>query len=113
MSNQDILILKAQEVRSILTGRELEIIQTVSEAYRSHTRAEGSPSRFHQVHSWRNYQRSGAARTGNSAAVFSPFGLGILDVALAKTVRDIGLQQGKGTVIESFLPDSWKAEAQQ
>lgn len=54
-----------------------------------------------------------ASRTGNSAAVFSPFGLGILDVALAHTVRDIGLRQGKGTVIESFLPGSWEAEAQQ
>lgn len=58
---------------------------------------------------------NGAApsRTENSAAVFSPFGLGILDVALAQTVRDIGLRQGKGTVIGSFLPGSWEAEAQQ
>ena len=58
---------------------------------------------------------SGAApaRTGNLAAVFSPFGLGILDVALAQTVRDIGLRQGKGTLIRSFLPDPWEAEAQQ
>jgi ornithine cyclodeaminase len=56
---------------------------------------------------------NGAApsRRGNSAVVFSPFGLGILDVALAQTVRDIGLRQGKGTVIESFLPGSWEAEA--
>jgi N-[(2S)-2-amino-2-carboxyethyl]-L-glutamate dehydrogenase len=56
---------------------------------------------------------NGAApsRRGNSAAVFSPFGLGILDVALAMTVRDTGLRQGKGTVIRSFLPGSWDAEA--
>ncbi|MFY9556993.1 MAG: 2,3-diaminopropionate biosynthesis protein SbnB, partial [Blastocatellia bacterium] len=54
-----------------------------------------------------------AARRDQSTAVFSPFGLGILDVALAHTVRDIGVRQGKGTVIRSFLPVSWEAEPQQ
>lgn len=85
-------------------------------------RAQTSVHLAEQLVRHRNFIRStlgeiinGAApsRTGNSAAVFSPFGLGILDVALAQTVRDIGLQQGKGTVIESFLPGSWEAEAQQ
>jgi ornithine cyclodeaminase len=40
-------------------------------------------------------------------AVFSPFGLGVLDIAVAKLVRDYGLQAGQGTVINSFLPDPW------
>jgi ornithine cyclodeaminase len=53
------------------------------------------------------------ARAGDHAAVFSPFGLGILDIALAQAVRDIGLQQGNGTLIKSFLPGSWEVEAQQ
>ena len=85
-------------------------------------RAQTSVHLAEQLLGHRNFIRctlgeiiNGAApsRTGNSAAVFSPFGLGILDVALAQTVRDSGLRQGKGTVIESFLPGSWEAEAQQ
>lgn len=36
--------------------------------------------------------------------VFSPFGLGVLDIAVSKYVRDLGLQRGLGTVINSFLP---------
>jgi ornithine cyclodeaminase len=49
-----------------------------------------------------------APRTADdSIAVFSPFGLGILDMALAKLVYDVGRQEGIGTVIESFLPSSW------
>ncbi|MFY9555863.1 MAG: 2,3-diaminopropionate biosynthesis protein SbnB, partial [Blastocatellia bacterium] len=36
------LLLKAQEVRRILAGRELEIIQKVKEAYELHARGESS-----------------------------------------------------------------------
>lgn len=47
--------------------------------------------------------------------VFSPFGLGILDLAVSKYVLDRVLQRNSGedtgyelgTVIRSFLPDSW------
>ena len=38
-------------------------------------------------------------------AVFSPFGLGILDLALGKRVADLAMEKGEGTIIESFLPD--------
>lgn len=48
-----------------------------------------------------------ARRDDESIAVFSPFGLGVLDLAVSKLVRDLGAEQGLGTVIESFLPDSW------
>lgn len=50
--------------------------------------------------------RSPARRDPNSIAVFSPFGLGVLDMALAQWVLKRGREQGEGTVIESFLPDS-------
>lgn len=47
-----------------------------------------------------------ARRDERSIAVFSPFGLGILDIAVAYLVRAVGLRVGLGTVVESFLPGS-------
>jgi N-[(2S)-2-amino-2-carboxyethyl]-L-glutamate dehydrogenase len=47
------------------------------------------------------------ARAGNGPTIFSPFGLGVLDLAVSKLVRDLGVRQERGTVIESFLPKSW------
>lgn len=40
-------------------------------------------------------------------SVFSPFGLGILDMAVAKLVYTLGQEQQLGTVIPDFLPKSW------
>ncbi len=52
------------------------------------------------------------ARNGSETfSVFSPFGLGVLDLVVAKLVRDLALQQGLETVIGSFLPGSWAEEA--
>lgn len=48
-----------------------------------------------------------ARKDDQTVAVFSPFGLGILDIAVACLVRDTGLRLGLGTVVESFLPGSW------
>jgi 2,3-diaminopropionate biosynthesis protein SbnB len=42
----------------------------------------------------------------NSVTVFNPFGLGILDIAVGNLVYDLGLNQGLGTTVESFLPNS-------
>jgi 2,3-diaminopropionate biosynthesis protein SbnB len=46
-------------------------------------------------------------RDDQSIAVFSPFGLGILDLALAGLVSKLADEQNKGLHISSFLPDSW------
>lgn len=44
-----------------------------------------------------------------SVLVFSPFGLGVLDLAVAKLVRDRAIEKGVGTMIDSFLPDFWRS----
>jgi ornithine cyclodeaminase len=48
-----------------------------------------------------------ARRSEDSVVVFSPFGLGVLDLAVAKLVRDLAAEEKRGTVIESFLPEVW------
>jgi ornithine cyclodeaminase len=43
-------------------------------------------------------------------AIFSPFGLGILDIALGEYVFQRAASQGGGKLLESFLPESWKRD---
>jgi 2,3-diaminopropionate biosynthesis protein SbnB len=58
-------------------------------------------------------QGKAAARAVHSATtVFSPFGLGVLDLAVAKLIYDRASQSGLGTVMESFLPDPWFERAE-
>ena len=46
-------------------------------------------------------------RSGRMITIFSPFGLGALDLAVGKLVYDRARREGKGSVIGSFLPDYW------
>ncbi len=46
-------------------------------------------------------------RDANGLTVFSPFGLGILDLAVSSLVCELAEKQQVGTVIESFLPEVW------
>lgn len=80
-------------------------------------RAETSLHLAEQLVSNRNFIRctladiligaAGARKNGNGITVFSPFGLGILDIAVSKLVQDIALEQNTGTLISSFLPEPW------
>jgi ornithine cyclodeaminase len=42
----------------------------------------------------------------HAVTIFSPFGLGILDLAVAAVARDLAAERGLGTIIPSFLPES-------
>lgn len=51
--------------------------------------------------------RAPARPNPERVTVFSPFGLGVLDMALAQYVRGLAREQNHGTVIDSFLPQPW------
>ncbi|WP_204103601.1 MULTISPECIES: 2,3-diaminopropionate biosynthesis protein SbnB [Spirulina sp. CCY15215] len=42
-----------------------------------------------------------------SMSIFNPFGLGILDMAVAKLTQTLAREQKIGTIIPSFFPKSW------
>jgi N-[(2S)-2-amino-2-carboxyethyl]-L-glutamate dehydrogenase len=43
----------------------------------------------------------------DAVTIFSPFGLGVLDLAVANLASDLAVERGFGTIIESFLPPSY------
>lgn len=51
--------------------------------------------------------KAASRKNSKSTAVFSPFGLGILDIAVARLVYDLAIKQGRGLVLDSFAPNSW------
>jgi ornithine cyclodeaminase len=48
-------------------------------------------------------------RDRGEATIFSPFGLGILDIALGDYVLRCAKERGNVPLIRSFMPQSWKA----
>lgn len=51
--------------------------------------------------------RAPARRIEHETTIFSPFGLGVLDIALAGHVFQQGVEKGLGTIVESFFPAPW------
>ena len=49
------------------------------------------------------------ARAGGRPVMFSPFGLGILDLAVAHLACRLADGQNAGTIIGDFLPTTWTA----
>lgn len=47
-------------------------------------------------------------RDAESVLLFSPFGLGVLDLAVSQLVYELAQQQNRGLMIDSFLPDPWQ-----
>ena len=57
--------------------------------------------------------RAPARADARGVTVFSPFGLGILDLAVARLVIDAAPSAGVGMTVESFLPRPWAAPSEQ
>jgi len=51
--------------------------------------------------------REPARSVEHETTIFSPFGLGILDIALAGYVFQQGVERGLGTIVEPFFPAPW------
>jgi ornithine cyclodeaminase len=51
--------------------------------------------------------RAAARREAGGITVFSPFGLGVLDIAVSKLMCELGARHQFGTVIDSFSPPFW------
>jgi len=46
-------------------------------------------------------------KNAESRMIFSPFGLGVLDLAVGRYVYDLALRRGVGTVLDGFFPAPW------
>ena len=47
-------------------------------------------------------------RDPTSVLLFSPFGLGVLDLAVSQFVYKLASERGHGLTIDAFLPDAWQ-----
>lgn len=52
-------------------------------------------------------EKASARKHPTIPSIFSPFGLGILDLAVSKFVYDLALREQWGTTLSTFLPTPW------
>ena len=55
--------------------------------------------------------RAKPRESNDAVTIFSPFGLGILDMAVGKLACDLGMKENVGATITSFLPMPWMEQA--
>lgn len=51
--------------------------------------------------------KAGARDADKGVTIFSPFGLGILDLAVSSLLLRFAMSTGDYSIVDSFLPDSW------
>lgn len=103
-----------------LTGEAILASDNVVDDIDHVCRAETSVHLAEQLAGNRQFIRGSLAEVINGTAhakkeaseitVFSPFGLGILDIAIGKFVCDRACAQNTGTFLDSFPADSWLKE---
>jgi ornithine cyclodeaminase len=54
------------------------------------------------------HKRDVPRRESSSMVIFSPFGLGILDIAVGSLVYELALEEGKGSRLQGFFPFPWR-----
>jgi ornithine cyclodeaminase/alanine dehydrogenase-like protein (mu-crystallin family) len=132
MKSGDLLLLRGDEIAELFRGQEAAIIEAVGAAYVTQERGDVSmPNcaflRFPDNETDRIIPKPaflggfiratiGAilggkppARAGDRPVMFNPFGLGILDLAVAHLACRLADRQNAGTVIGDFLPTTWTA----
>lgn len=108
MVNGDVIILKGDEVASLLRGRELEIIETVRDAYAAH--GAGDSSLPHST-----FLLFPSDPRNRIISLPADLG-GQFEVAGAKWVSSfpgnlsLGLDRASALVVDSFLSSPWIEE---
>lgn len=94
-----IRILRAEDVNNVLEGNEKEVIEIVKLTEQKLNTRDFIRCPLADILSGKQNNR-----VDGKPVMFSPFGLGILDIALGNYVYAEAEKAGYGVVVENFLP---------